>query len=172
MQNGMLPAGTYYAVAKGAGLGLTGTGKEQVAVEFEITTAEFIGQRITWYGFFTEKTTARTLESLRYAGLKGNDISDLSDLSREDTPVVEIVVEHDTYNGKTSAKVAWVNRQGGGGLRNALPADAAKAFAARMRGALAVVDTKIKAEKSAGTNGKKPPAGPPPGHPASDDIPF
>lgn len=167
----MIPAGTYSAIAVKAELGETSTGKEQVGVEFEITTAgEHTGNRITWYGFFTEKTEKRTLESLRICGWVGNDITNLSTVGIA-APVVEIVVEHDTYNGKTSAKVAWVNRGGGLSMKNQLSPEKKRAFAARLRGPLAAIDQELKASGLS-----TPPAanrsGPPAGHPASEDIPF
>lgn len=140
----MLPERTYAAVARSATLTESEEKKTpQVAVTFEITTAEYAGERVIWFGFLTDKTTERTIQSLRYAGWKGTDLTDLSDLAKNDTPVVELVVEHETYKDKTRAKVQWVN-PAGGRAGKALPADQAKALSAKMRGAIAAVDQKLK----------------------------
>ncbi len=69
----MLNPGKYRARPIAAALGLTSKGTDQIAVTFELLDPA--GERITWYGFFTEKTTDRTLESLRHCGWKGNDLS-------------------------------------------------------------------------------------------------
>jgi hypothetical protein len=145
----MIPEGTFSAVARGGTLSESENKKTpQVVVSFEITTAEHAGTTINWFGFLTDKTTERTIESLRYAGWKGSDLSDLSDLSKSDTPVVELVIEHEEYEGKTRPKVQWVNRVGRAG--KALPAEQAKTLAARMRGAIAAVDQKLKAQGFSG----------------------
>lgn len=131
--------GTYRARAVGAALGETKGGKEQVAVEFELLTDDLTpGQRITWFGYFTEKTTARTIESLRICGWTGSDLTDLEGIGANE---VELVVENEEWEGKTRAKVQWVNKAGGGlSLAAPLSADKAKAFAARMKGAVLAFD--------------------------------
>lgn len=134
----IIEAGTYRAKAVEGALGETSTGKEQVAVVFDLLDA---GQKITWYGYFTDKTLESTFRALRTAGWTGQDLSDLSTLSREDVPEVHLVVEHeDDKEGQPRARVRWVNSTGGMGLKSALAPDKAKAFAARMRGAVASFD--------------------------------
>ena len=138
----LIQAGTYRARAIEGALGETSTGKEQVAVRFQLLDFE---QTITWYGYFTDKTLEGTFRALRTAGWKGQDLSDLSDLAGE-TPEVHLVVEHEAYKNPqtgqttTTAKVRWVNSTGGIGLKAQLPEDKAKAFAAKMRGALVAFD--------------------------------
>lgn len=165
-----LPEGKFAAVARGAVLSESSKSKTpQVVVTFEITTAEYAGTTIDWFGFLTDKTTERTIESLRYAGWKGSDLADLSDLGKTDTPVVEIVIEHEEYEGKSRPKVQWVNRVGRGG--KALPAADAKKLAAKMRKAIAVVDQKLKGEGfSSGTRRAPGPDLKATG--SDDDIPF
>lgn len=153
----MLPEGTYVAYAKGATLSESQNKKTpQVVVDFEIGAAEQAGQRVQWVGFLTDKTTERTIESLRYAGWRGADLADLSDLSREDVPAVELVIAHEEYEGKTYARVQWVNRVGGR-VGAALPAEQAKALSAKMRGAIAAVDAKLRGEGFAPPSAEKPP---------------
>jgi hypothetical protein len=137
-----LEAGTYRACALEGALGLTNTGKEQVAVKFDLL--DFPGQTITWYGYFTDNTTQSTFRGLRTAGWKGSDLSDLSDLSNPAGPEVYLVIERETYQGKTTAKVRWVNSAGGLALKNAMVPEQAKAFAARMRDQLAAFDAVAK----------------------------
>ena len=147
---------TVTAHAKGANFTESGTKKTpQIEVLFEIDTPEFQGEQITWYGFLTDKAVERTLESLRYAGWKSSDINDLTDLSKEDVPGVELVIEPDTYNGDTKAKVQWVNRAGGRG-GNTISADKAKEMNARLRASLAIVDAKLKKDGMS-MNGGRPP---------------
>ena len=69
----MLAAGNYRGRPVRAALGTSSKGTEQIAVEFELI--EPAGERMTWYGFFTEATTDRTIESLRHCGWQGNDLS-------------------------------------------------------------------------------------------------
>lgn len=87
-----LQAGTYKAVAVPvdvdgmstyAQFGMTkgGNGKaptKQVAVQFELLEGPAAGARLTWFGYFTEKTWQRTVEALRYCGFKGDDLMDAS----------------------------------------------------------------------------------------------
>jgi hypothetical protein len=127
----------YAARAKEWGLGETDTGKEQIAVQFEILTPDADIRRITWFGYFTEKTMERTIQSLRYCGWQGDDLSNLSDL---DLNEVELVIDDETYEGKTRTKVKWVNRGGGLALKAPMDAVRKKAFAASMRANIKAID--------------------------------
>jgi hypothetical protein len=138
----LLDPGTYRARSVEGALGQTSKGKEQVAVKFDLL--DFPGQSITWFGFFTEATTNSTFKALRTAGWKGTDLSELSDLSNPDAPEVYLVIEHETYEGKKTAKVRWVNSAGGLALKARLEPEQAKAFAARMRDQLAAFDAASK----------------------------
>lgn len=106
----MIQPGRYKAKAIEGDFGFAGNGREQVAVLFEVIDGDHKGTTITWFGFFTEQTAERTIESLIYAGWDGESET----LDGLGTTEVSIVVEHDTYNGETKPKVAWVNRPGGG----------------------------------------------------------
>lgn len=177
----ILDAGTYRARAVEGALGETKSGKEQVAVRFTLLDPGLPQSNITWYGYFTDKTTETTFRALRTAGWKGSDLSDLSDLAGE-TPEVDLVVEHEEgQDGVTRARVRWVNGTGGVALGTALAPDKAKVFAAKMRGKLAAFD------KGASTPAPKPAAKATPkkqaavpqevldaqeGQHVSDDIPF
>lgn len=120
----MLDAGYYRARAVEWALGKTEKGNRQVAVRFETFDAEDRpGEHITWYGYFTEKTEERTLESLQHCGWEGDDITDLSGIERNE---VQLVVEQEEYEGKRRARVQWVNKPGGGGIAIKAPLDEAE----------------------------------------------
>jgi hypothetical protein len=123
--------GTFKARAKEWALGLSSTSKEQVAVLFEITQGEHAGKAVTWFGYFTENTTERTLDSLRHCGWDGDNFVELKGL---DANEVEIVVEEEEYEGKRRTKVQWVNRPSRLAMREPMNGQAQAAFAAKMRG--------------------------------------
>jgi hypothetical protein len=129
----LLPPGRYAAIAREVQWGYTKNDGQQVAVTFEVVDGEMSGAEITWFGYFTEKTTNRTLESLRHCGWVGDDISELGKLDQQ----VDIVVGHEEWEGQWQAKVKWVNAPGAGRFKMAKPMDPAslKQFAAQMRGA-------------------------------------
>lgn len=128
-----LKPGTFKAKGMSAALGYTSSDKEQVAVELRILDEEFLGDTITWYGYFTDGTTERTLESLRLLGWAGDDLFDLSGIGSTE---VRIVIEEDEYEGKVRLKVRWVNAIGGLGLAKPMNEAQSRAFAARMKGSV------------------------------------
>jgi len=135
----MIPKNKYTARAVGHDLGVADSGKEFIAVEFEIQSGEHAGDRLTWRGFFTEKTAERTIESLRYCGWKGDDLTDMTGFG---STLVQIVVDHESYEGKTYARIQWVNKLGVS-LKNAMDAGTRAAFAARMKGLAVSVDKSL-----------------------------
>lgn len=151
-----------------AALGKTSNGNPQVAVELEITEGERQGDTLTWYGYFTDKTEERTIQSLRLLGWEGDDLSSLIGIDQNE---VTIVVEEEEYDGQVREKVKWIN---GGGLamKETMDDGAAKAFAAKMRGKVLAVSKAMPRAKPA--NGQKPPAQKPPSEDdlKGDDIPF
>lgn len=140
-------------------IGESKNGKPQAVVNFEILDGEEAGRRIAWFGYFTEKTAARTVEALRYCGFTGDDLAaaTVQPLEQE----VEIVVNHETYEGKTSAKVQWVNRAGGGGFKLEKPMDrnGLNRFAAQMKNAVRQVPESPGAKAERGAKPAAPPAG-------------
>lgn len=128
----ILPIGKYRARAVEAGLGVSGTGKEQVAICFEFLDPGFEGQQITAYLYFTtDKGIAHSMKSLRACGWSTDSLDDLSGVTDNE---VAITIKHETYQGEKSAKVEWINKPGGLAMKAPLAPDAAKAFAARMKG--------------------------------------
>lgn len=153
--------GKHRARATTAVLGTTSTGKEQIAVEFVFDGGPNDGRHITWYGYFSDKTLDRTLDSLRHCGWSGDDLIDLSGI---DANVVELVVETEAdRDGNPRPKVRWVNRISGPALKNQMSTDEASAFSRRMRGAV------IAHRKSSG-NGAPPSRDDGDPGPSDDDL--
>lgn len=126
--------GSYTAKATDVQLGFSGNGTPQIAVLFTVSDGPCSGQSITWYGYFTDKTQERTVESLRHCGWKGVDLSEVTAHSLPDK--AQIVVQLDTdYDGNPRKRVAWVNRIGGTvALRHSMTESQRKHFGAKMRG--------------------------------------
>lgn len=105
----------------------------QVLVYFEILEGPHTGVIVPWFGYFTKKTYERTLQSLRYCGMRGSDLSTLNEQDLDQ--VVQIAVEHNEYNDRIMPRVAWVNRLGSGTvkLNNPMSKSDLRAFAAQMR---------------------------------------
>lgn len=138
----MFPTGTHRARPIDAALGLTGTGKEQIGIMFEHAET---GERITWYGYFTDGTFERTIESLRYIGWQGTDLTDFAlGLPEGVANEVDIVVEdeEDQRDGTIRRKVRWVNSGGGVAVKDRLSEDQARSFAARMKQRIAASQAK------------------------------
>jgi hypothetical protein len=156
----------YTARADSWVLGKSSTGKEQVAVSFTILTEGATHQRLTWYGYFTDATFDRTVESLRICGWQGDDLADLQGLDAEE---VSLVVADEEYEGKVNARVLWVNKlTQGPAVKSVLEGDEARAFAASMRDRVRAFSAAAKkpASKPAGDVRPEPP-------PLTDaDIPF
>lgn len=108
-------------------------GTKQVVLHFEIMEGEHTGVRLPWFGYFTKDAADRTIESLRIAGFKGDDLSMLPSQVLENR--VTIVVEVNEWEGKRQSKIAWVNRPGGGGVRleKQMAGNDLKTFAAQLK---------------------------------------
>lgn len=152
----MIAAGKHRARAvKGE---LTESGQKKtpcIAVEFQLVDE---GSFIWAYLYLTEKTQKRSLESLKHCGFKGLDLA--GDLMAQGlgSQEVELVVEHEEYEGKTRARVQWVNSLDGG-PGSSMEDDKKAAVAARMRGLL----------MAQGGQDVAAPAG---GRAGGDNIPF
>jgi hypothetical protein len=137
-----VPEGAFLARPNVWGLTETANGKEQFAIEFEITEPESdqAGKLITWFGGFEGDGFKWTTEAMRKCGWDGGDIRAV-ELSTE----VRIVVRHEEYNGNWNAKVKFINgvdEQHGGSpgyliekqaMSDEKKAAFAREFAARMK---------------------------------------
>lgn len=152
----MIPEGKYQAIAvphddgRWMVFGEANNEKKtrQVAVRVKITDGEFANTERTWYGFFTEATMNKTLEQCRNFGAQGDDMT--AWVKQALTEPVTIVIKHEEYNGKVSEKIAWINRPGGGEMKNQLTENDLVNWAAQMRAKVATVP----AIKRAQPNGK------------------
>ncbi len=170
----MIPAGTYPAVVvpvevDGEMVSIQWGPASQnsplsAAVAFEILSGQHAGQTITAFLHFSTEVKPgsktgksqmdRSIESLRYCGFTGDDIDQFFSQNPENE--VSITVEHEEYQGKTRAKVAWINKPGGGGgfvLQKRMAPTDLKKMAARMKSKIkaAPVYEGKKAERQAPT---------------------
>jgi hypothetical protein len=168
----MIAKGTYRARPLDAALGKTSTGKEQIAIMFEL--CDDSAQRIAWYGYFTEQTFERTVESLRHLGWQGDDLSVFgAGLPEDATQEVEIVIDHEqNQDGEWRARVRWINSGKGIAVKERLDENQARAFGAGMRGRVAALRAS-KGERGNGHSTPRTPAPtPPPAKTYDDDVPF
>lgn len=197
----MIPEGTYSAVVtpinteKGSfscQFGESGQKRTPlVTVAFKILRGPEAGRRISWYGYFpgnNDEVVDRTIKALRACGFTGDDLAAFQTQTVEQE--VSIVVEHDEYQGRKQAKVAWVNAVGGGlRVENQMDAGGLRVFSARLKsrvkataahiGPKAVEEAATPATAGApdGFSQAPPPAAsdddiPLPGPQGDDDIPF
>jgi hypothetical protein len=149
-------AGTHRARAEEWQLGVSSTGKEQIGVMFQLIGAHE-GKHITWFGYFTDNTVDRTLESLRHCGWDSDNLAELDSLGANE---VELVIEDETYEGKTRSKVKWVNRPSRLQMKEQMNPAQIAAFAARLRGKTVASKQKYgaqpAAQPAASANGRKP----------------
>jgi hypothetical protein len=135
----MIPEGYYKARAvkrneAWAQFGRAKTGTEQILMMFRVIDGSHEGVELPWFGSFTENTWERTLEGLRYCGFRGDDLTTLNAQKLDDE--VSIKVEHQTNanSGKTYARVAFVNAEGGGvQLSEPMDGNQLRNFAAMMQ---------------------------------------
>lgn len=160
----MLEAGDYRARAVKAQLGKAKSGNPQIGVEFELL--DFTGQRIGWYGSFSDAAFDITMRGLTAAGFHGADVSDVSWV--EGAPEVVLVVAHEEWEGKTRAKVKFINSPGGVNMKDALVGNEAKSFADRMKGRVLAYQSSAGAPKPAARPAAPRPAARPAGF---SDVP-
>jgi hypothetical protein len=129
-------AGRYRAKAIEADLRVSKNGNEMVVVTFHIPSEE---TNLTWFGTFSStKGSNVALRALRAMGWSGDDITDLSDCTKSE---VELVVEMETWEGETRAKVKWVNAPSKGVVGDAMDAARKASFAERLKGQIAMLDS-------------------------------
>jgi hypothetical protein len=169
----LINPGTYRAKPLAYQFGYTKDNKEQVLVDFRIVEeCEFNGWVLPWFGFFTDKTWDRTLESLHHCGWVGDDLSDIGVLDQE----VEIVVDIEPdLEGVDRNKVRWVNKIGAGRitLQKPMVGNDLKMFAAKMKARAGNRPQQQSARSSNSGSSQSTGRGwddPPP--PQDDDIPF
>jgi hypothetical protein len=81
-------------------------GTPYIEFYFEVTQGENKGGSARWTGYFTDKTSDRTIEALQICGWEGEDLSEFEDngLHGLDTNEVQIVVELETFEDRDTGE--------------------------------------------------------------------
>ncbi len=113
----MVNAGKYLAMVSDYGVSESKTGKPRIEIQFKFKDEMGTENTMYWHGYITEKSLPITAKALVNCGLRGSDYDALaagkeSGMLNTEKPV-EIEIVHETFEEKTRAKIAWVNRPGG-----------------------------------------------------------
>lgn len=164
----LIPEGYYDAVAVPttdesgvvayARFGLSEKDTKQVSAHFKIMNPPAgvtLGFPLSWYGYLSKDAAKRTCESLRYMGLKGDDLGAAEE--QELNQIVSVKIGHNTWEGKTTARVEFVNAAGGGvvKLKKPMGKDQVRQFAAMMRESMGRLP-EVNSERA--TAGQPPPS--------------
>lgn len=119
-----------------------------VEVDLRLEEGPDKGAHITWVGWLTDGTIARTAEAL---GLMGADIDDLSTVGRQE---VVAAIEHETFTRKNGEqgqrpRVAWINDPKGGGRMEPLSAPEISGVKERLKAAAMAARAKAGAPPAA-----------------------
>ena len=150
----MLLPGTYRARAIDWGLGTTAS----KSTPYTWVKLAVGNEEIDWQGWLSDRSVERTFEALRKLGWTGDDVAVIDALPTE----VEIVIEHEEYQGRQFPRVRWINRIGER-TRPAMTMQDARALADSLRARARAVP--VEAQPA-----PVPAAQPPPI--SDDDIPF
>lgn len=121
----MINQGTHLAKMTNYGIKVSSTGKPQIACQFQIIENDTV-YNLSWFGSFNEgkaqEMTIKTLISVMDLFCEPSEIESALDkiasqgiesgLLNTDKDY-QLVIEHETYEGKTRAKIKWVNNVGG-----------------------------------------------------------
>lgn len=111
-----------------------------VRVALQIKGGEYDGRIVNRDLYFTEKATARTMESLKTCGctFPGDDITDFTGFGSTD---VNFTVEHESYEKdgetKTVAKIGFINQAAGINTEAKMSEAQKAAFKSKMVGTVA-----------------------------------
>jgi hypothetical protein len=157
--------GTYHARIQRYEMGETDKGTPYVRVLLAVEDGGMNPSEISYFGYLTEKSAPYTLRTLLTMGFTGSDPLDLADAAKGNlltTEELDVVIEHETYEGKTRAKVIAIY----GHRPSMTPSQAkVKLGAMNLKAQLAA----IKAELGIKTQAPKPA----PAQPAHEpDLPF
>lgn len=163
----------YRARAVGVKFGQSSNNNTQIAVTVEVVDHdEYTGEETTWIGHFTDKTTERTIESLRHMGWQGDELAELEDADAvrcaELLPeTIIVVVEPEVYEGKERLKAQWINKIGGGfAFKEPLAGADLKSFSAQMRAQVKAVRPSARSANGSRSSDRHPNA------PEDDGLPF
>lgn len=121
------------AVVKGSSLSVAKTGTQQLEVGF--TTDDPNTPSISAFLYLTDKALPQTIDALTALGWRPEDhdfnIAELNGTATLVGKQASLVLEKETYEGKTHSKVRFINRLGG--VREAMAPEAAGQFATTLR---------------------------------------
>ena len=103
----------------------TGSGNEQIVIELDLLD---LGERVSTYLVFTEKSAPYAIEKLRAMGWTGQDLLDLRGIDSRD---IDVEVKYETYKGKDQMRVEVLTSGRGLVARDRLDAQGMRAFAAK-----------------------------------------
>jgi hypothetical protein len=143
----LITKGTHPAILRSVQLGWTQAKdnkapQEEIALGFELVGDEDDdkGRFITDFNYpcASDMSLDIFVEKLRRCGWTGDELGELPALARDSklATQVELVIDHEEYQGKWRAKVKFVNGAGGGGLlqsKNPMSEKEAASFSARMK---------------------------------------
>lgn len=166
--------GTHRAKAVEWALGTSQSGTEQIAVAFEILSDSHKGRKITWFGYFSEAALERTLSALRTCGW-AESCDSIAELTGMGSAEVDLVIEDEVYEGKTRARIKWVNKVGAISLKNPMTHQQKLSLSERLRAA-AIKSREGLFQAAPKAAYQRPPEPPPASFADSpeseDDIPF
>lgn len=125
-------------------------------------------RELTWYGYLSEKAIDRTMKSLIIAGFNGDYLRNLCEPNAFEEKEVSIVVEHETYEGKTRAKIKWINEPGAGQFKSLHPEVVERQFG-NLNSALRAARAELGRTRKAKAQTQE---GPPPGRFPEGDAGF
>ena len=131
--------GYYKAKAISAQAGFTNNGVEQVAMLVDLID---LNKQMTWYGYFTERSCDRTLESLMIAGWDGVNLGSFNGIGSTEFVAV---VEEEEWEGQKRTRISWINRARSGGpkLNNPMSEVQVQELSQRLKGRAMAIKAKI-----------------------------
>jgi hypothetical protein len=152
----LIPDGPVRALYRAYDVGMTRNGNEQLVLLFEVVDEPHKGRELMWYGTFAEASYAITHQVLVSMGWKGEDLATFaSDVKPGKT--FNILVGHETFDGKERNRVKSVRPPGMLALRDQLRPEQRRALAERVKGMISAGLHMKQADSKGGVE---------------DDIPF
>lgn len=108
--------------------GTTSNDNDQIALD--LTLAD-VGEQVTTFLIFTDKSAEYSIARLRELGWEGDDLSNLAGIDKNE---VNVEIKYEEYQGKLQMRVQILTGGGRVVLQNSMDDKGKKAFAARFKG--------------------------------------
>jgi len=142
---GQVPNGRYTgrALPDTVVYGTAQTGTKQIAFSCEITKGRFAGEKLRWFGSFTELSEDRTIEQLVTAGarMQNGDVNDMTGLGDTEVELQTETNENPT-TGMLECRVAWINESGAVFMKTPMDDSEKKVFAKAMKDKILAIQAK------------------------------